>query len=246
MAGEWLRYANQGATRNQPISPQLAKALGSFLPQMGVTMEVFSGGQPGKGSGGARVGSVRHDHGGAADVFFHKEGRRLDWTNAQDLPLFQDIVRQGKAAGITGFGAGQGYMQPGSMHIGFGAPGVWGAGGKGSSAPNWLTEAYGGAPAAPNKMADMFAQSAPVPAGAAGGLADTMVAQQAGVANAALGLLPGGGDGAGAPSNMLLGDIASMFVQNQQKRQEQRKAEQAADQMRRQALFGGGVASLFG
>ncbi|MGN6451336.1 MAG: hypothetical protein ACTHLK_22630, partial [Brucella intermedia] len=60
MANEWLRYANRGATRNLPISPQLASAF-SFLPQMGLSMEVFSGGQPAKGPGGARVGSVRHD-----------------------------------------------------------------------------------------------------------------------------------------------------------------------------------------
>lgn len=56
----WLRYANQGATRNQPIHPNLASAMGSFLPNMGV----------------------------------------------------------------TGFGAGPGYMQPGAMHIGHGNPGV--------------------------------------------------------------------------------------------------------------------------
>ncbi|GAA0613214.1 hypothetical protein [Paenochrobactrum glaciei] len=141
----WLRYANQGATRNLPLSPQLQTAFGGFLPQMGVSMEVFSGGQPAKGSGGSRVGSVRHDHGNAADVFFYKDGRRLDWANPNDLPIFQDIVRQGKQAGITGFGAGQGYMQPGSMHVGFGTPGVWGAGGSGKNAPSWLTEAYGGA-----------------------------------------------------------------------------------------------------
>ena len=140
----WLRYANQGATRNLPLSPQLQSAFGGFLPQMGVSMEVFSGGQPAKGSGGARVGSVRHDHGNAADVFFYKDGRKLDWANPNDLPIFQDIVRQGKQAGITGFGAGQGYMQPGSMHVGFGTPGVWGAGGSGKNAPSWLTEAYGG------------------------------------------------------------------------------------------------------
>ena len=33
-------------------------------------------------------------------------------------------------------------MQPGAMHIGMGAPGVWGAGGKGANAPVWLKAAY--------------------------------------------------------------------------------------------------------
>lgn len=139
----WIRYSNQNATRKHPLSAELTDSM-SFLGDMGVTMEVFSGGQPGKGQG-PRVGSTRHDHGGAADVFFYKEGRKLDWASPEDQPIFQEIVRRGKAAGVTGFGAGDGYMQKGSMHLGFGAPGVWGAGGKGANAPAWLREAYEGA-----------------------------------------------------------------------------------------------------
>lgn len=148
-AMDWLRYANQGAVRNQPISPQLAEAM-SFLPEMGLEMSVFSGGQPQKGSGQPRVGSVRHDGGGAADVFFYRDGQRLDWSNPDDLPVYQDIVRRARERGVTGIGAGEGYMQPGSMHIGFGQPAVWGAGGRGANAPDWLREAYYGAvPGAP-------------------------------------------------------------------------------------------------
>ena len=33
-------------------------------------------------------------------------------------------------------------MQPGSMHIGYGNEAVWGAGGKGANAPEWLRDAY--------------------------------------------------------------------------------------------------------
>ncbi len=139
----YIIYKNQGATRNQPLSEDLIKRL-AYLEAMGVTAEVFSGGQDGIGEGDRRTGSIRHDHGGAADVFFHKDGRRLDWANKDDLPIFQDIVSQGKANGITGFGAGPGYMQAGSMHIGGGTPGVWGAGGKGANAPGWLKAAYNG------------------------------------------------------------------------------------------------------
>lgn len=141
-ANDWLIYANQGATRNQALDPRLISALAGVVPDMGLSMEVFSGGQPGKGSGLARVGSVRHDHGNAADVFFSRGGQRLDWANPNDLPVFEELVRRAKAAGITGIGAGPGYMQPGSMHIGFGNPGVWGAGGKGENAPAWLRNAY--------------------------------------------------------------------------------------------------------
>jgi hypothetical protein len=139
MAG-WLTYANQGATRSQPLNQQLVNAL-SFLPDLGVSMEVFSGGQP--SSGPNRTGSHRHDEGNAGDVFFSKNGRQLDWANPQDQPIFQDIVQRARAAGVTGIGAGEGYMRPGSMHIGFGTPAVWGAGGSGANAPGWLRAAYG-------------------------------------------------------------------------------------------------------
>lgn len=142
-SGDFIRYANQNAVRNLPLSDRMVRAL-SFLPEMGIEMEVFSGGQPVKGSGKPRVGSVRHDRGDAADVFFHQNGKMLDWRNPEDIPVLQEIVRRSKANGLTGFGAGPGYMRPGSMHIGFGAPAVWGDEGKGANAPNWLREAFYG------------------------------------------------------------------------------------------------------
>jgi len=162
MANEWLRYENQGATRNQPLSPQLVAALGKVLPDLGVSMEVFSGGQP--SSGPNRTGSHRHDSGNAADVFFDMGGRRLDWRNKDDIPILQKIVSQGRAAGITGWGAGEGYMQPGSMHLGFGTPSVWGAGGVGDNAPEWLRAAYeGGARPLPKQYALPAAEPAAPP-----------------------------------------------------------------------------------
>ncbi|OOO34602.1 hypothetical protein [Agrobacterium sp. YIC 4121] len=158
----YIRYANQGATRNRELSEELLKRLG-YLENMRVTAEVFSGGQPGIEEGGNRVGSTRHDHGGAADVFFYKDGKKLDWANDQDRPIFQQIVSEGKANGITGFGAGPGYMQQGSMHIGMGSPGVWGAGGKGDNAPEWLKAAYNGAPsqAKPDIVSEVIAAADP-------------------------------------------------------------------------------------
>lgn len=145
LEADWLRYANQGAIRSQPLSERLTGALGTFLPDLGVEVEVFSGGQPQAGQG-PRTGSTRHDDGNAADVFFYQGGRRLSWENEADIPVLQEIVRRGRQAGLTGFGAGPGYMQPGSMHIGFGGEAVWGAGGRGANAPDWLVEAYQGTP----------------------------------------------------------------------------------------------------
>lgn len=142
---DWLVYANQGATRNRPLDPKLVNTL-SFLPSMGVTAKVISGGQAPKGSDGPRTGSTRHDHGLAADVDFYMGGRKLDWNNPQDLPVLQDIVRNAKARGATGIGAGDDYMGPGRFHIGFGTPAVWGAGGKSANAPDWLRQAYYDAP----------------------------------------------------------------------------------------------------
>ena len=72
----YINYANQGATRNQPLSEDLLKRL-QYLQDMGLTAQVFSGGQDAEGPN--RTGSHRHDHGGAADVFFYQGDRKLDW-----------------------------------------------------------------------------------------------------------------------------------------------------------------------
>lgn len=166
---EWLRYSNQGAIRNKPLDPRLVDAM-SFLPELGITMDVISGGQAAKGQG-PRTGSTRHDHGMAADVDFYKDGRKLDWNNPADLPILTEIVRTAKARGVTGIGAGDDYMGAGRFHIGFGAPAVWGAGGKSANAPDWLREAYGAAPAgsapppAPQPPGNMLAAVPQMPAG---------------------------------------------------------------------------------
>lgn len=141
MADDWLRYTNQGKIRNKPLSEALIRQL-SFLPDMGVSMEVFSGGQEARGL--RRTGSTRHNNGNSADVFFYRNGRKLDWANPDDVPVFSEIVQRAKANGVTGFGAGEGYMMPGSMHIGAGNPAVWGRGGKSRNAPGWLRAAFGG------------------------------------------------------------------------------------------------------
>ena len=144
---EWLKYSNGDATRNDPIDPRLVDAM-SFVGDMGITMDVISGGQEAEGEGGDRTGSTRHDHGQSADVDFYKDGRKLDWNNPADLPTLQEIVSTAKSRGVTGIGAGDDYMGAGRFHVGFGAPAVWGAGGKSANAPAWLVEAYSGNPMA--------------------------------------------------------------------------------------------------
>jgi hypothetical protein len=151
MGDGWLLYRNQKKTIHDPLAPELVNAM-SFLGNMGITMDVVSGGQEPAGTpGGSRTGSTRHDHGKAADVDFYMGDRKLDWNNAGDIPVLKEIVSRAKAGGITGIGAGDDYMGPGRFHVGFGKPAVWGAGGKGANAPQWLVEAYNGdlAPAEP-------------------------------------------------------------------------------------------------
>lgn len=154
----WLTYDTGGAVRNQPLSPEMIAAL-SFLPELGLTARVFSAGQP--SSGPNRVGSHRHDGGMSGDMFFYKDGRQLSYSNPDDLPLLQAVVKMGKQRGLTGFGAGEGYMQPGSMHVGFGNPAVWGAGGKGANAPEWLKQAYYGTASPQNPLT--FGAKGPAP-----------------------------------------------------------------------------------
>lgn len=142
---DWLTYSNQGATRNQPLSPELTNAL-AFLSEMGLQADVYSGGQPARGTSDARVGSTRHDLGNAADLhLIHPELGMLTYENPDHIPILQEIVRRGREAGLTGIGMGPGYMGPHGIHMGFGAPAVWGAGGSSANAPDWLREAYYGA-----------------------------------------------------------------------------------------------------
>lgn len=150
---DFIRMANKGKIRNQGLHPDLQSAL-SFLPELGVGIEVFSGGQPTKAEVAAaakqgiklrRTGAENHDHGRAADARFYdlKTGRRLDWANPQDRPLFEKVVEMGAARNMH-FGAGPGYMEQGSMHVGIGNPRVWGDANDGGSdrAPDWLKTSF--------------------------------------------------------------------------------------------------------
>lgn len=139
---------NNRGKRNLPLNSNLNQALSSVLPDLGLTAVVTSGGQVtaeeaarGKGQ---RTGSVRHDHGGAADVQFRDtEGNILSWERPADVPRLQAAVVGLKQAGLTGFGAAGDYMGATTTHVGYGKPAVWGA--KGGKPYQALMDAYNGA-----------------------------------------------------------------------------------------------------
>jgi hypothetical protein len=133
-----------GTIRNLPVSSDLERVLNNAAAATGVSVVINSGGQPAEG-GGPRTGSTRHDHGNAADLQLVVNGRPLDFTNPNDLPIIQQFIATARANGATGFGAGTDYMGNNTLHVGFGAEGVWGAGGSSATAPEWLASAYGGA-----------------------------------------------------------------------------------------------------
>lgn len=134
----WLRYSNQSATRNKPISDKLIGTM-SFLGDLGITMDVVSGGQDAAGVPNARrTGSDRHDHGNAADVDFYQGDRKLDWNNPDDMPLLTNIIQTARKNGVTGIGAGDDYMGAGRFHIGFGSEATWGARGSSKNTPEFL------------------------------------------------------------------------------------------------------------
>lgn len=139
-------YNNQNAIRNDPITGQLSNAIQAAAAEAGIDrIVVVSGGQEAEGEGGARTGEVRHDHGNAADVELYVGDRLLDFTNPQDLAIYQRFVTAAASNGVTGIGAGSDYMGNTRIHVGFGAPAVWGADGAGANAPEWLRTAYNAA-----------------------------------------------------------------------------------------------------
>ena len=134
------------AIRKEPISTGLLSVLEKAAAAAGVIVRVQSGGQPAEG--GKRTGSTRHDRGMAADIDLYSGDRKLTPRNSEDLQIFKKFVAAASAAGATGIGAGEDYMsKDGSrIHVGFGSQALWGAGGSGKNAADWLREAVGGIP----------------------------------------------------------------------------------------------------
>ena len=120
-AGRGLIYANQGKIRNQPVTPQVAGNImeAARMTEPGLTVRVVSGGQPGKGSGGRRTGSTRHDHGNAADIVLMRDGREI--LPNQDRRLYASFLKNASSLGFTGLG-----HYPWGIHVGYGKRAAWG------------------------------------------------------------------------------------------------------------------------
>lgn len=137
-----LNEETHGKTRDMPISGRLKALLIEAGAQAGIErIVVTSGGQCAKGTCAKRTGSTRHDLGNAADLELWIADRRLAFTDPSELPVFETFVSACARLGAMGIGAGEGYMGANTIHVGFGARSVWGAGGQAVNAPAWLTAA---------------------------------------------------------------------------------------------------------
>lgn len=107
-----VTYANGRATRNQPLTTNLEGRIGEAVTAVygsGYTARVYSGGQPGKGESSKRVGSVRHDHGRAADIHIYgPDGKQV--TGDALAPL-------GKFWREKGYGGVGMEMHGGGVHL---------------------------------------------------------------------------------------------------------------------------------
>lgn len=132
---------NKGKIRDKPIAPELTAVLIKAADAAGVDkVSVTSGGQDVKGKGTRRTGSTRHDGGQAADLQLIRKGQILDFHT--DRAVFEAFVTAAAAAGATGMGAGDAYMGPKTIHVGFGAKAIWGgAKAQTADAPAWMKRA---------------------------------------------------------------------------------------------------------
>lgn len=91
-----LVYKNQGAIRSQPLIPLLEQRLQGAVQDVygpGFTAQVYSGGQ---GETSKRTGSVRHDHGKAADVYIvDPNGKRVTGDGLAPLGQYWAAKRYG-------------------------------------------------------------------------------------------------------------------------------------------------------
>ena len=141
--GGSLEYRNQGATRRLKVVPALERILLSAANATNLHVVIFSGGQD---HTTGTVGSNRHDHGYAADVWLYegRGGRRISMT--RDTTIAAQFAQAARSAGALSIGAGAGYMDGVGMHVDI-SPGAtipvasaryWGTGSRAAGAPSWL------------------------------------------------------------------------------------------------------------
>lgn len=105
-----VAMVNSGAIRNQPLDPRLTRHLERMSQELGVRIEVYSGGQPSSGS--RRTGSTRHNHGRAADVRIYRNGHLL---RGDQLAPVVDYWFRNNIGGV-GFGMDNGARDAG-VHL---------------------------------------------------------------------------------------------------------------------------------
>jgi hypothetical protein len=109
---EKVIYSNQNAIRNQRLTPGLEERLVEAVSSVygpGYSIEVYSGGQPKKGTSNARTGSIRHDEGRAADIkVYGPDGKQIKGDSLGPLAQYW----QAKKYGGTGL-----EMHGGGIHL---------------------------------------------------------------------------------------------------------------------------------
>lgn len=218
----WVTLTNQGAVRNLPIVEALQKNLQSAIATVygpGYRAQVYSGGQPALGSGGARVGSTRHDGGMAADLYvLDPQGNRVTGDKLAGLGRHWLENRLG-GVGLE--------MRGGGIHLDMhqGRAPVW-TYGPVSPAQAALVREFGGSAVAQGPRP--VGQSGPVPMMARAGTPQPAMPGAAPVPEMPpLMAAPGVG-------------LASLFtLENQRRIDEARQAKEEAVRERRRLLFSG-------
>lgn len=129
-----LIMANRGATRNDPLQPEIQNKLKAAAAATGdgIGIQVHSGGQETAtevaAGVGARTGSTRHDHGGAGDLRLVRNGEVLDFNSNREL--YVKFAENAAAAGLTGIGVDE---AKGYIHAGGGKQAAWGYRGRSAS-----------------------------------------------------------------------------------------------------------------
>ena len=128
-----VRHEGTGAM----VDPAIARSMAYAGSVAGVSTNVAHGDE---------AGHARH-HAGASsgDVdLYDEKGRKLDERNPADRAKMATYIEAAAASGSTGIGFGKdgSYMGHSRMHVGAGTPAVWGAGGHGANAPDWVRDAY--------------------------------------------------------------------------------------------------------
>ncbi len=229
----WVTLANRGATRNLPIAETLQRNLQDAIAKVygdGYRAQVYSGGQPALGSGGARVGSTRHDGGNAADLYvIDPQGNRVTGDKLAGLGRHWLTNRLG--------GVGM-EMKGGGIHLDTHADRapVW-TYGPVSPAQAALVREFGGRAVVGGGRGPQIGQTGIAPLGRAAG-STPMMARGGSPQPVTPGfqMAP-----QGAPAPAAMASLAQMFQiqQADDQARREREAEEEAVIARRRALFGG-------